>query len=359
MKPLLNMLVLAVLFVIPYTATSNPALSIHDLTNLSGQQYQVSGRDPYVVFPDLDKTQANDTGVVFELRLVDAKRASNPSAQIHWSDDKNQFDNKNHISTQLNSGPNKFVIPFEQVAIPTSRFRIDIERCSNCIVEIKQPVWVKQIPIDATLPSGLSSFLRLYHGYDLDISDWGGKELIKSAPANFSFKGWDPRIINQTPLNIPSHMASGIYFEFDYNGENEYQTYELFWVLTGLKTSALRSAHFLLPNDGDSRKQVFLPFNRIHSTRNIEHLRLDFEACEKCIFKLTRSRIVGTNEFELYQPYIPERLYYIHTERPPASLVKSQIKNKLMHDWLFILFWVGFMLLVSGFTVKKLIAKPN
>ncbi len=324
-------------------------MAVNDFELAGDDIYQTAGPDPHLVFDYKNNKSMSTKGSWVSIDLIEQQNtnAYKPKLQLYWRQGAETFSQTRMISANIKLGENRFFLPFSLIDASPDEVRIDLEGCV-CKIAIKEPVASDEVVAAKYHPSGFAKYLKLYQGFDLAINDWVGQELVQERPGVFTFSGWDPRIINQTPLNISSGVAAGIYFAFDYDTQAPYQKFELFWQLAGLKWSALRSAHFLLENNGTSQKQIFIPFERIYSSRRLNRLRLDFAACETCRFALKQARIVGISEQRKYQEFIPDRLYYVHTEHPPAAVMKRDIARKLSHDWPFFLVWLLLIVATTG-----------
>ena len=324
-------------------------LTTHDLKPLGQERYQVTGEDPYLLFERPTGESATD-GLWLELELLSEEPIQdNRALHIYWANQADTMTAEQLITSEFELGSNRFVLPLEKLGSNGKAVRLDIERCGGCVVKAFTPIGTQGAVDESAYPSGFDVFSKRFQGENIAVSDWFGEELREFGNGAFGFKSWDPRVINTTLLGIPIDSIAGIYFEFDYNNAGDYHSYELFWYLQGLPWSGLRSAHFVLENTGDNRKQVFLPFDRIHSKRKLNHLRFDFEACPTCRFQLIETRLVGRGEQEKFTQHIPQRLYYVHTEPPPAAQIKSDILRKMRKDWGFFLAWT--LLLLSSIAV--------
>ncbi len=328
-------------------------MSVNDFTPDGDDIYQTAGPDPHLIFDYKNDKSIVNTGSWVSINLFERQNtdANNPKLQLYWRQGAETFSQTRMISANIKLGENRFFLPFPLIAASPDQVRIDVEGCV-CKIAIGEPIASDEIVAAKHYPSGFAQYLKLYQGFDLAIDDWVGQELEQERSGIFTFSGWDPRIINQTPLNISSGVAAGIYFAFDYDTQTPYQKFELFWQLAGLKWSALRSAHFLLENTGSNQKQIFIPFERIYSSRRLNRLRLDFAACETCRFALKQARIVGIGEQHKYQEFIPDRLYYVHTEHPPAAVMKRDIARKLSYDWPFFIVWLLLIAATIGLGVR-------
>ena len=345
-----------VLFILLYPDFSVNAreTSLNDLDEISQGKYRVTGLDPYLLL-NVSKDDIAYEGVLLTLNIENwsFKGGGEPSIQLFWADNVESISSKNMMRSDLRGSVNRIYFPLKKVSDGASLLRVDFEQCLNCVIDVlAEPSNEPDDLSTISLPTGFDQYMRVYNGFDIDVLDWSSRNLKSNGDGAFTYKTLDPQIFNSTPISVSTDIAKGIYLEFEYNNAGAYQIYELFWYHQGLPVSGARSAHFLLERRDDEHYKVFLPFDRIYSKRKLLHLRFDFEPFEGSAFKLLKSRIVGVKEVDEYSSFIPERLYYVHSEAPPASVVKSAIVDKLNQDIGFFVFWGGLIVLVFFFGLR-------
>jgi hypothetical protein len=333
---------------------------LHDFEELADDRYRPSGLDPYMIFalePRPESSSQENSGLALVIHIEPLAKPQNPQIQIFWATDEEAFQTHRRLDLAVQAGENRFFLPFESFDDELSKIRLDLDGC-NCALQLTEFAVVPSTnALEADIPSALEHFLTVKNGLNIELDDWRGVELSSSAKGEFGFSGWDPRIINETPFDVPIDRYAGVFFEFNYDLQRPYQTYEIFWYLEGLSSNARRSAHFLLAGNKVARYKVYVPFERIYTQRKLNHLRFDFEACESCVFQLLQARLVGHAEAIKYQAFKPDRLYVVHTERAPAGKVRSEIIQKLLVDKRFFIFYLLLILsLLWGFW-KRFYAK--
>ena len=329
-------------------------ITLNDISLKSKQRdtYVLGKTDPFLI---LHYETATDTlDQVLDLKLTVSPLEDSdisPRAQLFWSQTDSGFSQKNSIRFPLAYGEQAFTLPLSLMDQKIKSLRLDFENCP-CEVTLTPLPWVSsKKSIAAQIPRGLLIKQAALTGLDIPISEWVGQELKQIDPRTFINTGWDPRIINTSDLDLPLDKTAGVYFDFDFDIKDSIQKFELFWKLSNTKWSALRSAHIALDSTeaNSSRKQIFIPFDRLHSNKILERLRFDFQPCNECRFQLNETRIVGSEEAAKYHEFIPKRLYVIHTERPPLRSTANAFVKKVSHDRGFNVFYALLIFFVLTF----------
>ena len=332
-----------------FTTASSQELATHDLVRESNEDgnivYLVGENDPHIVYlyPLPQKTVGKFIELEIELNSLKKSNMAKPVLELFWATPDSSFNSSNSIQLPVNLGRAVISIPIDRLADTVSAFRVDIDNC-NCKMEIVNPKWFSYSKGDSPeFPLEFSNYLALKNGYDIPVADWGSRQLNSPSTGVFTFKNWDPRIINKKDLELPLNKAAGIFFDFDYNFSEKIQKFQLFWLLKGsTKWSPFRSAYFALIHSSNSslKRKVFIPFDKLYSNNILQRLRFDFQACVSCRLKLNRARIVGWSEADLYRKYTPERIYYVHTDPPPKEVIAKEFFQKIKIDYGFHLFYL-------------------
>ena len=334
---------------------SAQSVELHDVTQLADGQYDPGTTDPHFIFsyPQPKNTQGQTVWLNVSLLLKTGADGipSESAGQFFWANDQHGFESKYSIEFQLDQPINRVAFPMELIDTGVSAIRIDIDRCA-CLITLAEPQWHSSSDQQSLhYPSGLDWYLDLANGRNITIDNWVGIQLNSPVTGVFEFSDWDPRIVNKDDLSVPADVAAGIYFDFDYNFSGRFQKFEVFWRLENSNWSPLSSTHFVLPNppDGGTNRRVFIPFSNLHSKQLLLQIRLDFQACPDCRFTLNQSRIVGFREADKFAQFTPERLYYVHTEKPPAGFIRQAFIGKLSRAKGFMVFYLLLILTVGGF----------
>ena len=348
------------------TTASSQELAIYNLVRESNEDgsvfYLLGKNDPHIVYlyPRIQKTAGKFIELEIQLNSLKQSNTAKPALELFWASSDSDFNSINSIQLPANFGRTLISIPIDRLADTVSAFRVDVDNC-NCTMEIINPKWLsypKGGP--PKFPSEVSKYLELKNGYDIPVAYWGSRQLNSPSTGVFTFKNWDPRIINRKDLELPLNKAAGIFFDFDYNFSEKVQKFQLFWLLKGAtKWSPFRSVHLALTHSPNSslKRQVFIPFDKLYSNNILQRLRFDFQACVSCRLTLNRARIVGWSEAGNYKEYIPDRIYYTHTEQPIKEVIAKEFFQKIKVDYRFHLFYLSmiiFIFFVSAFfTLRK------
>lgn len=326
-------------------------IELHDIQqNTSNNHYKIGAYDPYIVFLYPEPIQTESTVAEVNISLKGQNfEDSEQSIEIFWASGTEKFNGKNKVKLLLDQPQQKLLVPLELLDSSLTALRFDIDGCQDCLLSIDKPNF-KVANMDSP-ESFHKAFLNLYtlkHGRDIAISEWVGQDLTTVSPGEFSYYGWDPRIINTENLSLPMDRARGVFFDFDYDLSSKVQALELFILFENSKWSPKRTVHFawIKNNPNQHNHKLFIPFDKFRSNKYLRRIRLDFPACKTCKFTLNQSRLVGIDEAEQYKKYIPERIHYINTELPAKRTIASEFLNKLKIDMPFNLFYI-FMLLAS------------
>ncbi|MBT8116012.1 MAG: hypothetical protein KJP04_11545, partial [Arenicella sp.] len=318
---------------------------LNSVTQVTPGSFLLGAPDPHIVYTFEQGIDTSGMGVHMAIELAaqaEIPATGEAAGQIFWATGSHGFEEKFSLKFPLNRGSNELFIPLGRLDDNITKLRIDVDGC-ECLLKVDGPHWRPDSDQQqAYFPESAIAFLDLKSGRDIPPANWVGVQFDSPAPGVFEFSGWDPRIVTTEDLNLPLNIAAGVYFDFNYNLPFEFHKFELFWKLDRLNWSQRRSAHFILPSNKvrQGEFKVFIPFKNIHSRQNLRALRLDFEACELCRLELRQARLIGYDEIEEYQPMVPERLYYVHTEKPPKEFLRKEINDKLSKDLAFFISWI-------------------
>ena len=226
-------------------------------------EYTLSKRDPHLVYAYSEPMQTDGKFVELKLDINWLSKKKNDSiVEIFWSSGSEGFELKNSLRSPITEANSIIQIPVDRLQKTIGALRIDFEKC-DCRIKMSEPKWLNYDDVEApTHLVDLSNYLDLKNGKDIALDKWIGMQLKARSPGVFVNSGYDPRILNTENLELPLGYAAGVYFEFDFDFDNEVQKFQLFWLLKNSRWSPRKSAYFALlrPSGAASGRKIFLPF---------------------------------------------------------------------------------------------------
>ena len=184
---------------------------VNDVKEASGQQYVISGPDPYVIFNPKSTNDQHGRALIIDL----GEDVKNTPLELFFESDNDVFNPHYKLSFVADRFPSALLIPDEVDISASTRLRLDINQCSECTVNFKNIPALRYDLAGLTLiePERVQNGLKRLSESNLVIThdDWRLNSL-NGVISDFEISGSDPYLVTP-PLSISTDQVWAAYFK--------------------------------------------------------------------------------------------------------------------------------------------------
>ena len=303
---------------------------VNDVKEANGQQYVISGPDPYVIFNPKSTDDQHGRALIIDL----GEDIKNKPLELFFESDNDVFNPHYKLSFVANHFPSALLIPDGVDISASTRLRLDINQCSECAVDFKNVPSLKYDLTGLTLiePERVQNGLNTLSENNLVIprDDWRLNSL-NGVISSFEISGSDPYLVTP-PLSISTDQLWAAYFKLKAPRTKElWTTFDLFYqteqhLFMSKASSSIRIAsdvggavEFAIPLDFLSKEQP--------SATMLERLRLDIPNLSGQ-WAIIDAKLIHQNNANDFGGIVPSQL--IHNKRQKAQgwgLLKKILRN--------------------------------
>ncbi|MGD9972853.1 MAG: hypothetical protein AB7S77_07320 [Desulfatirhabdiaceae bacterium] len=326
----------------------------HNVKPLSPTRFKVTGSDPYIISPVLNRPLSDIAGVYLQLAVQ--TQLANVDFQIFFSTDRQGYGQNNSFkfTVETVSGGKRIFIPFaghlgESFRNETLQtIRLDfMDGCSGCVFEVLEADLLDQVSMDmADLIPGDLVYPVIQKSVLPDIAQKNAYTLhdlkLLSSEA-FEVSGDDPHILF-SDLNVLANRVTGIHFRMSFSNSKARECrMQLFWSTYVQGFDEKKSFRFcVIPDQGPV--EFVIPLAVLPKAEMLKTIRLDFDSADISPIQLLDARLIGT-DIQSMRHLVPQKIVYSSGKNIYGMKTLSHVLMRITSDRWFLVFYAA--LLVS------------
>lgn len=362
MKKFIQWCLFSVIFLSLFTQTHAAGLQVlseHDVQALDELRYQLGDTDPYWVFKTLTvepgsraiRLPINIIGVVNNDRDIKLelffKEFDNDTLNSQQPFRFNPLHRLKYLvpASRLNEAESSLsivlVLPEQINQIPNNSLRLDIENCTNCVVNFNQNTDpnITQLAPSMTI-NGAQPIPK--ENISLNPLQWQLNDLERQGD-RLNTVGDDPYLVSP-PLNIAASSLGGVLIELTLEPNTAPRStanIQLFYSTEQHSFIEAASTVIKSPStkDGGTQQNFFIPLDFISSQNPVmsllKRLRLDVEQ----LTSVSKITLINKQSAQEYQTLIPSRIYQSKLQYASGRQIIASIFKNLSSDLNFIIFY--------------------
>lgn len=334
--------------------TANAPWKTNHMTQNGPNSYEITGSDPYVISPNLNRPLKRVSGIFFEL-VVDGN-VENSMLQLFWETNYQGF---GEVFSFRFATPEqeRIFIPFQfyetQTGFPEDTvlksIRLDLDGCERCILRIRRaemiekatPELLNQIPVNMiypVMPKPVAQNMTTKGSWRLMDIEW-------EQEGTYRIVGDDPHMYSPD-LDVLFSTIKGAHFRLKLPQQTGKVMMQLFWSSYRLKIDENRSVWFLAEVE-DGIADVYVPFYSFLQDDLLKTIRLDVRTPKGSVFQIESARLVASPDETLIQR-TPKHIMHSFGSGLSIRQIVSDMLHRLAVDKVFMGLYLLLLLAVSG-----------
>lgn len=344
---------LAIVAAITISNTSFAQVTTHDLISAGTDQYRVSGNDPYIVF-NAQGPEQNASHLIFDL----GSDLKGVPLELFFMAKGELFDPYFKVSFTATKFPSALALPENIKLTPSTRLRLDITACAECLIS------TKNLPILAHSPANAIAEVELTNVQN-------GVSILTNQPRAMSTQGWrlndlsgdlthfeitgsDPFLVSPKLTTSTSNLA-GVYFKLIAPSSDEVSNdYQLFYQTERHPFSISAHSTLRIISASSQTVEFIAPLDFLSSEQPsdlvLERLRLDIPNIAGK-WALIEARLVHQDQSTDAKSLIPQHVQIKQQRASGLALAKKSIIN-VASDTSFLISYILLLLLICALFLR-------